>query len=417
MADTYLSDLCAEGPIAVLDDKLYEVTQSGTGHLLVLEPTVMTLSESETIVSLENKFMAPRVLEELAKTRKGQQASGDALRKKLQGLRQQVSSDKMMDFLRAFFGNLSGLYNYLLPPEDKSINIDGIMAKIPDEMPFHEQGVARSTLMSTMHPTELLIWQGDVLSLERTTTVTIGDRLVRDNMGYKLNRSLSLAEFDDTYHGKLKDALKGKIEPFLEQQRAAIERAETFIYDSQRARENVPSEVDLNGAKWGWMKDGDDFWIYKEKGTFILESTKDGVTRKFRFPTCRVGLRLTLENGILGYDSKIGTRVIAAKNIANGRETGPMKDLKGKAFNFPACQKDAQEGNYPYLCISGAGYSYPTPANEKDLRRCIREVLDGTSFKMENGYHDEASPKKPEGYRIFRYLDRDYEQFKGNEVT
>jgi len=72
MVKTFLSELANNKAFAILDDRIYEISDKASDRLRYINigGVKKGLIESEMMIKLENRFMRPRVLEVLESTKK-----------------------------------------------------------------------------------------------------------------------------------------------------------------------------------------------------------------------------------------------------------------------------------------------------------------------------------------------------------
>jgi hypothetical protein len=123
-----------------------------------------------------------------------------------------------------------------------------------------------------------------------------------------------------------------------------------------------------------------------------LASQLDGGS-KFLFPSCKIGIRLIKTPQGIDFDRNPaegggGIRVLEAKQVVNGVETGNMSSMRNKHYTFPSASEAFKD--YTYICISPKGMEiykqYDPAVLKKPVIHCLQKLLRDAVGAMKYGY-------------------------------
>jgi hypothetical protein len=417
MNKTFLSDLVVDSPIAVFRNRVYEVCDSSSDASIYLSigNAVKGLRESEMLIHFENSFMAEKIQKELETARKRQENDRKGWKDKISNIKTSINRTRVEQFLEEFLNSWS--HSAHIPkrtPISKKINIDDYIIAMPSKLDFHLEN-ARTPVISDVFGSRLvgfLFMDGlayifsEAKANDASTHIVAGDRI------FELTYKSTIQEFEDVYLPLLQAKFKDRIKYLELAQTKEFEKLNKKYHTSQSSDAPLPQEN--RNKQVGWLKDGTDYYVYAIKPSFVIMS--HALKKKFRFPSCKIGLRLIIKGDSISYDTNQNSgmaRILESRQVAAGRETGKMQNLKNKDYLHPATKLIADHINkYTYLCMGT--YDFERPSTKKTLIDCINKVLRDACNKIEKGYRDHAY--KGSDVTLFRYLDKDYESFKNLEV-
>lgn len=407
MNSTYLTDWATEGPFVVFKDRMYDLIPDTkpNKNSLSIGGKNMLLVPSEKLITLENIFMEQAMDQKLGQ-------KGDVLGRKLaqaheayKKIESTAKRNAMGDFIYHFLNNWSkaGTVQRYEPPKPEIVSI-------PTKIPYHDYRERRSTLVSIVETIGFLCMAGNVYYTKKTKNDE-QDHLILNGNGYALKVCSSVSDFDKLYGKKLIEHLKKRINH-------SVEKAENQLIALRQEYNGTDTDTRLashesSTGEVGYFKDNGDYYLYINCHSFIERSA--ALSSRFRFPSCKLGVKLTYKNGRLNYDisqesGKI--RVLASKDISNGREVGTMKNLKHKKYAHPA-STDTTNNDYPLMCITGEEWPYPEPTAKRSLEKCIEIALRKTLQLLGNT----TQPLDyDEDLTLYSYLDYNYNMYKNNEI-
>jgi hypothetical protein len=414
MNRTFLFDFAEEMPFLVLRDRIHcldEVSKT-KGDYLSINGFNRGLVRSERIVVWENLLMKQFLEEGVIKKNNQVSQEIDGLRdkyKKIQraseNLENKSRNGVVYSFIKDFLNNWSKAGRLNVPKPSSPPNFNPLSLKT-----FHSPSARRSVLMEIVESEAVLFingkcyYTGPVKEPKETK-----EYLHLKDQTYRLLYHCQIEKFDKIYANRLLGTLERKLNSIFEEQDAINERIRNQYKHFNNLSENFPKENKTHEV--GFVKDGNDFYIYKNREPFTI--TSPNLRKTFQFPKCQLGVKLVYNNGKLNYDVNLNSgrvRILGANTVINGKVSGTVKSLKYNEFLHPA-STTTDTNDFPYLCITGEGYQFPEPSGKQSLETCIRQVLNNACDNIDRGCTDSNGSAI-----LYNYLDTSYEKYKNNEV-
>jgi hypothetical protein len=404
MKKSFLSTLAADGPIAVIDDRVYRVSREASASRIYINAGGYTtcLEEGERILVLENQLAAPQVAAAVEQVREKLEKNTGGFLKELKSMQSRAANGMMEEFIAEFLRNWSPPDEFQkeameAEQEDKGDdNLDELVKDILDGIKLHSFDDTPLLDLQTERAYGTIIINDKVYHLAEGDVPEGASFVVDDDKNkFSLIYISTLKGFEREYIrniGKSVTALKHGLEQ---------KQAEQF----QRLRNEKSRKLQATGlapedptGEVGWIKDGSSYYVYINRGSYILESKSRG--KKYRFPSCRLAVRLITAGGKVDYDRDLGegqVRIIASKQVRNGVEVGEMTSTKERDYRHPATSSSL--GGFQRLCTGD--YKFPAPTESRSLEDCIVKVLLKACDLIESGYKDVCAGRKSAVYRPF----------------
>jgi hypothetical protein len=398
---TFLSDLANESGVVVLRDRIYTLEPSDSSKVPYLKiDSLHELVRSERVTTLENLFLEDSL--QSSRQEKSTKLSSDLseVKNKINSMRTQEKEGKITKLVLEFLNSYSkaGCVN--------------VTSNLPETIElgdgdFHEQTLSRSILSTIMEDDALVIHQGKCYYPSRKSANQNDSFLDLGTGRKKLFLSSNLESFDKVYAKRMKSAVEKKVQEYFEHYQKILDSAKKtggLLYNG----------IESSTGEVGYHREGDEHYLYVNVPR-AFTGRSDKLQKKFRFASCKLGLRLTYESNRLDYDRNLESgmiRILFSKQIQNGEEHGELKLQQGENYNHPAV-KNTTRNNFPFVCITHNGWKYPKASDQKSLVAVISNVLRRASgvFSDSPISMDHHGPLK-----LYSYLDRDYERFKQNEI-
>jgi hypothetical protein len=367
------------------------------------------LRNGEKIITLENLFMDQYISEEIKSKSKSINQSLSKMYNELQNVEERMKKLSITKFIYSFLDDWSKAGGFSNKKNNPKNNSDQGITKFD----FHDESIEKRSVLSRMIESRGILFLGGncyYVKNNQGRANSHSDYINLQGTDYELSFFKKISDFDRLYAKKMVQTLEKKFKEEVNRKRGPLEQLADL---NKTGNLSNPNRLENTTGEVGYIKDGNHYYLYINIDSFTERSEK--LNKKFRFSSCKVGVKLIHKDGKLNYDDNIESgmaRILEAKQISNGKESGTMASVKNKDFVHPATRR-TDSNPYTYLCIRG-GFNYPTPSNNKSLEECIKEVLFHIKGCLGNSLFncDSGGPLS-----LYRYLDTNYDQlYKPFEV-
>lgn len=425
MLSNYVSEISKSCPIAIINDRIYRMNNRLANRVMYIDIGGVRrgLVEGENIINLENRIMQPLVdggFEETImsfdweKSTIIHESGSDTI---------QLEINKFERVIKNFVESWHRSDIKAAEKRNKKHHLDADQITFENTYCFHEENSSDPLIHSCITGKGIFVMQGQVYMLNNGMPDNEKTFISDVDKTYILSHESDVGKFCKKYEDCLNSRLKEILDNINQDKDDCIEQIREII-SRNIVKDNVLKENLTHDV--GAMHDGQNYWVYfnlnLEEGIILNSYVRN---TDFRFPSCRLGLKLIESGGKITYDTREKNgrvRILAAKSIKNGKEEGEMKSTKEGDYIHPATPPidkkgwDQQYGrDYPYLCI-GDDYNWVQPDKNNSIEDCLRTVLVEASMSIQF-YHDPSHPDSK--YRVFRLLqgEADYNNyFRNHEI-